>query len=263
MTSHAPPEAVERARWLREEIARLDYAYYVLAEPLVPDAEYDRLFRELVALETRYPELVTPDSPTQRVGGKPVPEFAEVRHEVPMLSLTNAYTDEEVLAFDRRCRELLGIERIRYACEPKFDGLAVSLIYRDGLFSLGATRGDGFTGEDVTANLRTLRSIPLRLRLDSPPTLLGSARRSPHDARRLQAAQRSAARSGRENLRQSAKRRGRQPAPARPARHRQAAVALFRLPARAPRGAPLAGNAQARRSRSCSAGAFPCRTRAK
>lgn len=192
MTSHAPPEAVERARWLREEIARLDYAYYVLAEPLVPDAEYDRLFRELVALETRYPELVTPDSPTQRVGGKPAPEFAEVRHEVPMLSLTNAYTDEEVLAFDRRCRELLGIERIRYACEPKFDGLAVSLIYRDGLFSLGATRGDGFTGEDVTANLRTLRSIPLRLRLDSPPTLLevrGEVIMTREDFKRLNEAQ--------------------------------------------------------------------------
>ena len=192
MTSHAPPEAVERARWLREEIARLDYAYYVLAEPLVPDAEYDRLFRELVALETRYPELVTPDSPTQRVGGKPAPEFAEVRHEVPMLSLTNAYTDEEVLAFDRRCRELLGIERIRYACEPKFDGLAVSLIYRDGLFSLGATRGDGFTGEDVTANLRTLRSIPLRLRLDSPPTLLevrGEVLMTREDFKRLNEAQ--------------------------------------------------------------------------
>ncbi|CUB05513.1 NAD-dependent DNA ligase LigA [Tepidiphilus thermophilus] len=192
MTSHAPPEAVERARWLREEIARLDYAYYVLAEPLVPDAEYDRLFRELVALETRYPELVTPDSPTQRVGGKPAPEFAEVRHEVPMLSLTNAYTDEEVLAFDRRCRELLGIERIRYACEPKFDGLAISLIYRDGLFSLGATRGDGFTGEDVTANLRTLRSIPLRLRLDSPPTLLevrGEVIMTREDFKRLNEAQ--------------------------------------------------------------------------
>lgn len=192
MTSHAPPEAVERARWLREEIARLDYAYYVLAEPLVPDAEYDRLFRELVALETRYPELVTPDSPTQRVGGKPAPEFAEVRHEVPMLSLTNAYTDEEVFAFDRRCRELLGIERIRYACEPKFDGLAVSLIYRDGLFSLGATRGDGFTGEDVTANLRTLRSIPLRLRLDSPPTLLevrGEVLMTREDFKRLNEAQ--------------------------------------------------------------------------
>ncbi|MDK2797046.1 MAG: ligase [Tepidiphilus sp.] len=192
MTSHAPPEAVERARWLREEIARLDYAYYVLAEPLVPDAEYDRLFRELVELEARYPELVTPDSPTQRVGGKPAPEFAEVRHEVPMLSLTNAYTDEEVFAFDRRCRELLGVERIRYACEPKFDGLAISLIYRDGLFSLGATRGDGFTGEDVTANLRTLRSIPLRLRLDSPPTLLevrGEVLMTREDFKRLNEAQ--------------------------------------------------------------------------
>lgn len=192
MTSHAPPEAVERARWLREEIARLDYAYYVLAEPLVPDAEYDRLFRELVELETRYPELVTPDSPTQRVGGKPAPEFAEVRHEVPMLSLTNAYTDEEVYAFDRRCHELLGVERIRYACEPKFDGLAVSLIYRDGLFTLGATRGDGFTGEDVTANLRTLRSIPLRLRLDSPPTLLevrGEVLMTREDFKRLNEAQ--------------------------------------------------------------------------
>lgn len=192
MTSHAPPEAVERARWLREEIARLDYAYYVLAEPLVPDAEYDRLFRELVELEARYPELVTPDSPTQRVGGKPAPEFAEVRHEVPMLSLNNAYTDEEVFAFDRRCRELLGVERIRYACEPKFDGLAISLIYRDGLFTLGATRGDGFTGEDVTANLRTLRSIPLRLRLETPPTLLevrGEVLMTREDFKRLNEAQ--------------------------------------------------------------------------
>lgn len=163
---------VERLRQLRAEIEKYDYAYYVLDAPLIPDAEYDRLFRELIALEAAHPELVTPDSPSQRVGGKPLPEFGEVRHRVPMLSLANAFSAEEVEAFDRRCREGLGVARIRYACEPKFDGLAVTLRYENGLFVQGATRGDGYTGEDVTQNLRTVRNLPLRLRGADVPAML-------------------------------------------------------------------------------------------
>jgi DNA ligase (NAD+) len=130
----------------------------------VPDAEYDRLFRALQALEAAHPELQTPDSPTQRVGAAPLAAFAEVRHATPMLSLNNAFSDEEVEAFDRRVREALGSATVEYSAEPKFDGLAVSLVYENGLLRSGATRGDGSTGEDVTANLRTVRAIPLRLR---------------------------------------------------------------------------------------------------
>jgi DNA ligase (NAD+) len=168
----APAEAVAEAKRLREEIERANYNYYVLNRPTIPDAEYDRLFRRLQELEARYPELATPDSPTQRVGAAPVEEFPEVRHAVPMLSLNNAFGDEEVKAFDRRVREGLGVERVEYEVEPKFDGLAVSLTYRDGVFVQGATRGDGYTGEDVTANLRTVRAIPLRLKAKAPPALL-------------------------------------------------------------------------------------------
>ncbi|GAB1393660.1 NAD-dependent DNA ligase LigA [Rhodocyclaceae bacterium] len=152
-----------RAAFLRGEIERHNHAYYVLDAPTVPDAEYDRLFRELQALEVAHPELLTADSPTQRVGGKALPAFGEVAHGVPMLSLNNAFSAEEVSAFDRRCREGLGKERIDYACEPKFDGLAISLRYEHGVFVQGATRGDGVTGEDVTQNLRTVRNLPLRL----------------------------------------------------------------------------------------------------
>ncbi|OIP07414.1 MAG: DNA ligase [Rhodocyclales bacterium CG17_big_fil_post_rev_8_21_14_2_50_68_7] len=155
----------ERIRALRAEIERHNHAYYVLDRPSVPDAEYDRLFRELEELEAAHPELVSPDSPTQRVGAKPATELAEVRHRVPMLSIRNL--DAE--SFDRQCREALAAEGIAYAAEPKLDGLAVSLTYREGRFVLGATRGDGETGEDVTANLRTVRSIPLRLSGDGIP----------------------------------------------------------------------------------------------
>ena len=153
-----------RAEALRREIEDHNYRYYVLDAPVVPDAEYDRLFRELVELEAAHPELATPDSPTQRVGGAPLDEFRQVTHRTPMLSLNNAFTEEDVVGFDRRAREGLGKGEIEYAAEPKFDGLAISLLYESGRFVQGATRGDGHTGEDVTANLRTVRSIPLRLR---------------------------------------------------------------------------------------------------
>ena len=136
----------------------------MLDAPTIPDSEYDKMFRELLELETAYPELVTPDSPTQRVGGAPLQEFPQVVHAVPMLSLNNAFSGEDVIGFDRRAREGLGKDELEYAAEPKFDGLAISLLYERGRFVRGATRGDGYTGEDVTANLRTVRSIPLKLR---------------------------------------------------------------------------------------------------
>ncbi|MBK7674363.1 MAG: NAD-dependent DNA ligase LigA [Candidatus Accumulibacter sp.] len=154
----------KRARALRAEIEKHNHQYYVLDAPLVSDAEYDTLFRELQALEAEHPELVSSDSPTQRVGAPPLAEFASVVHSTPMLSLNNAFADEEVLVFDRRVREGLATEGdVDYAAEPKFDGLAVSLSYEQGILLRGATRGDGTTGEDVTANLRTLHSIPLHL----------------------------------------------------------------------------------------------------
>lgn len=153
----------QQADDLRATLARYDHAYYGLDAPLVPDAEYDRLFRELQNLEAEHPELQTPDSPTQRVGGKALPAFGQVMHDVPMLSLNNAFNLDDIVAFDRRCREALEVAAIDYACEPKFDGLAVRLKYENGLLVQGATRGDGTTGEDVTHNLRTVRNIPLRL----------------------------------------------------------------------------------------------------
>jgi DNA ligase (NAD+) len=164
-----PEKARKRAETLRRDIETHNYRYYVLDAPTIPDAEYDRLFRELVELETRYPELATPDSPTQRVGGAPLEEFPQVAHRTPMLSLNNAFTEADVIAFDRRVREGLGRDEIEYAAEPKFDGLAISLVYDRGSFVQGATRGDGYTGEDVTANLKTVRSIPLKLRGGRPP----------------------------------------------------------------------------------------------
>jgi DNA ligase (NAD+) len=155
--------AQKRIRRLREQIERHNRLYYVEDAPEITDAEYDRLFRELQALEAEHPELRSADSPTQRVGGAPRAQFDEVRHRTPMLSIANAFDEEEVRAFDRRVSQALGAERVEYAAEPKLDGLAVSLVYREGAFVQGATRGDGTTGEDVTANLRTVRSIPLRI----------------------------------------------------------------------------------------------------
>ena len=157
---------------LRAEIARHDYRYYVLDDPEIPDADYDKLMAELKRLEAAHPELVTPDSPTQRVAGAPRGEFGEVVHEVPMLSLDDGFTDEDVVAFDRRVRERLGAQGpVDYFAEPKLDGLAVTMVFRDGLFERAATRGDGFTGEDVTANVRTIRACPLRLRGKAPRVL--------------------------------------------------------------------------------------------
>ena len=154
-----------RADKLRRAIERHNRLYYNEAQPEITDAEYDRLFQELVKLEGEHPELQTPDSPTQRVGSSPGEGFAAVTHRVPMLSLANAFDEEDVTAFDRRCREGLGVEAVEYAAELKFDGLAVTLAYENGIFVQGATRGDGSTGEDVTANLRTVRTIPLRIEM--------------------------------------------------------------------------------------------------
>lgn len=159
-------EARARLEELRKQIAYHDYRYYVLDDPVISDSEYDSLMRELLEIENVYPELVTPDSPSQRVGGKPLDVFGTVTHTKPMLSLSNAYTREEVEAFDRRIRSSL--EDVQYVVEPKIDGLSVALRYVDGVFQVGATRGDGEVGEDVTQNLRTVRSIPLRLHAGAP-----------------------------------------------------------------------------------------------
>lgn len=156
-----PEQVRRRAEALRSALERHNRLYYAEDNPEITDAEYDRLFRELLALEREHPEIARDDSPTQRVGAAPVASFAEVRHRVPMLSINNALDEAEVKAFDRRVREALGVERVQYAAEPKLDGLAISLTYREGRFVQGATRGDGMRGEDVTHNLRTVRSIPL------------------------------------------------------------------------------------------------------
>ncbi|NGP54587.1 NAD-dependent DNA ligase LigA [Thioalkalivibrio sp. XN8] len=166
-------QAAARAAELRERLDYHNYRYYVLDDPEIPDVEYDRMFRELEALEAEHPELRTPDSPTQRVGGAPVEGFGEVRHLVPMLSLENAFTADELQAFDRRVRERLETDdQISYAAETKLDGMAISLLYEDGHLVRGATRGDGQTGEDVTHNVRTVESIPLRLRGKGHPPRL-------------------------------------------------------------------------------------------
>ena len=157
------PKIIERVEELRKQIREHDYRYYVLAEPIISDFEYDMLMRELIELERQYPELVTPDSPTQRVGGAPTKEFPTVTHPVPMLSLNNAFTIEEIREFDRRVAELLEGEKYRYVAELKFDGVAVRLKYENGILVLGATRGDGVQGDDITNNIKTIRSIPLRL----------------------------------------------------------------------------------------------------
>lgn len=161
----------ERIRKLRDEIEFHNYQYYVLDDPVISDAEYDALMRELVELEAEHPELVTPDSPTQRVGAAPAEAFAPVVHRSPMMSLANVYSVEELRAFDTRVRKALDGEPVEYVAELKIDGLAVSLTYEDGKFVRGATRGDGTTGEDVTHNLKTIRSIPMRLRLDRPVSI--------------------------------------------------------------------------------------------
>ena len=161
-----------RIAQIRDLIGFYDFQYYVQDAPTVSDNEYDGLFRELQALEAKHPNLVTPDSPTQRVGGSPVKAFSSITHRVAMLSLNNAFGDDELNSFDKRVREGLGLSQIEYAVEPKFDGLAITLTYENGIFIQGATRGDGYTGEDVTHNLKTIRSIPQRLNIQNPPKLL-------------------------------------------------------------------------------------------
>ena len=169
----ASPDVISRAGELRDIITEHNYQYYVLDDPRVPDAEYDRLFRELQGLEAQYPDIVTPDTPTRRVGASVETTFEEVVHRIPMLSLDNAFSDEELRDFDRRVRDRLKTEEdIEYVCEPKLDGLAVSLHYESGVLTRAATRGDGYTGEDITANIRTIPSVPLRLRGDNVPELV-------------------------------------------------------------------------------------------
>ena len=176
MSTDAPATAqvIQRIAQLKRDLAEHNHNYYVLDQPTIADSEWDKLFHELLALETQHPQLLTPDSPTQRVGSKPLESFDEVTHRTPMLSLGNAFSEADIDNFDRRCREGLdlGDTEIEYACEPKFDGLAISLTYIDGVFVQGATRGDGAVGEGVTENLKTIRSIPLALPHGQQPALL-------------------------------------------------------------------------------------------
>jgi DNA ligase (NAD+) len=165
------PSAAKRAEELRREIHRHNFLYYVEAKPEISDLEFDRLLKELEDLEKAHPELVTPDSPTQRVGGEPIDSFRTVTHRVPMLSIDKATSADELREFDGRLRKALGKEKVRYVVELKIDGVAVSLTYTDGLLTLGATRGSGSRGDDVTHNLKTVGGVPLRLRTDSPPAL--------------------------------------------------------------------------------------------
>lgn len=192
------PDATDwraRAAWLSAELERHNFAYYVLDNPTIPDAEYDKLFGELQALEAAHPELVTADSPTQRVGALPLTQFAQVTHSEPMLSLNNGFEESDIVAFDRRAREALAIAAVDYATELKFDGLAINLRYENGIFVQAATRGDGATGEDVTQNIRTVRAIPLRLNTDKPPAVIdirGEVLMYKADFDRLNARQREA-----------------------------------------------------------------------
>ncbi len=167
--------AQRRINELRQEIERHNRLYYLDDSPVITDSEYDRLFRELLELETIFPDLITSDSPTQRVGGAPLDKFVQVTHRIPMLSLENAFNPEDAAEFDDRVKRFLGLpagKEIDYVCEPKMDGLAVELVYENGAFTIGSTRGDGVTGEDVTRNLKTVKGIPLRLMVPAPPQLL-------------------------------------------------------------------------------------------
>ena len=163
----AHAEILSRLNALRDEIRHHDYLYYVKDHPDISDSQYDRLFRELIELEQAHPELVTPDSPSQRVGASPLQELLKVPHEQPMLSLDSIVEQNEVLTFDQRMKRELETLSVEYSVEPKFDGLSIELVYDHGIFTRGATRGDGTTGEDVTVNLRTIRSLPLQLQSQS------------------------------------------------------------------------------------------------
>jgi len=167
--------ATDRIKELSTELERHNRLYYEMDMPEITDAEYDALFQELLTLEASFPELARPDSPTKRVGGRPLAKFSQVRHSTPMLSLENAFTEKDILDFDDRIKRFLGLAADTatcYVCEPKMDGVAVELVYRDGLLAIGSTRGDGLVGEDVTQNLKTIKDIPLRLETEQPPELL-------------------------------------------------------------------------------------------
>jgi DNA ligase (NAD+) len=170
--SGADLDVAERITWLREELHRHEYLYYTQNQPEISDEQFDLLMNELESLENQHPELISPDSPSRRVGGVPSSEFVSVRHPVPMLSLSNVYSPEEFVEFDRRVREGLGSEPFQYICELKFDGIAVDLLYENGRFVRGATRGDGEIGDDITNNLRTIRSLPLQLVALSPAPVI-------------------------------------------------------------------------------------------
>lgn len=168
-------EIVQRCQRLKDDLNQHNHAYYVLDDPSIPDSEYDRLMRELQAIEQEFPQLLTADSPSQRVGGVALDSFSQVVHAVPMLSLDNAFSDTEMVDFDRRIKErinLSALQQVTYACEPKLDGVAVSVLYKNGVLERAATRGDGSVGEDITANVRTIKSIPLRLQGDKLPNIL-------------------------------------------------------------------------------------------
>src|SRR3954469_22392597 len=167
-------EAQKRHAQLVHEIREHDHAYYVLAQPAITDQAYDRLYHELLDLEKQFPELISPESPSQRVGGQPLKAFKPVQHLKPMLSLDNTYSQEELREFVNRVQRILPNETLDWIVEPKVDGVAINLRYENGVFTSGATRGDGTTGDDITTNLKTIRSVPTRLRSDGkePPALL-------------------------------------------------------------------------------------------
>lgn len=170
----SPKDILQELDVLREQLNTWNYQYYVLDQPSVPDAEYDRAMQRLLTLETEYPEFQTKDSPSQRVGGQALEQFTQVAHDVPMLSLDNAFDQDDMLGFNRRVLDRLnrGDTELEFACEPKLDGIAVSLLYNGGYLERAATRGDGTTGEDITHNVRTIHAVPLRLRGDDVPAVL-------------------------------------------------------------------------------------------
>ncbi|HEU4391813.1 MAG TPA: NAD-dependent DNA ligase LigA, partial [Blastocatellia bacterium] len=173
MTTHVDIDQVAaRMADLRQKLDYHNYRYYVLDSPEISDAEYDRMLRELIELEKAHPELAAPDSPTQRVGAEPSERFTKVTHHAPMLSLANAFSEDELRAFNKRVCNLLEVERVAYVTELKIDGVAIALTYENGRFVRGATRGNGIVGEDVTTNLKTVKKIPLRLQGDASPSIV-------------------------------------------------------------------------------------------
>ena len=224
----------KRARELRKQLDDANYRYHVLDDPQISDADYDALLRELLDLELAHPEVLTPDSPTQRVGGTPSSGFPPYVHARPMLSLGNAFGEDELLAFDARVRKLGGIDGdvdVAYMCELKIDGLAVSLRYDDGRLTAGGTRGDGSTGEEVTSNLRTIPTIPLALRDGKVPVPRHVDVRGEAYMRktRFRAAQRLACRARAAGVREPAQHRGRRDPPARPEDDRGAQAVVLRV----------------------------------